>query len=127
MTPFNYSDFTDKIIDAGIEAASKDYRSRPDKLRGAMAGFNDCRGKSPDELRRLLSASSLALAKSLTLDDYAERSAYHAEVEWVCNCYSAVLASNGQEPIVIPTARGTMKAMEIAQLLFKCQSLNHPR
>lgn len=50
----NYNDFLNRIIDDGITAAKRDYENSPDKLKGAVAGFEACRGKSPPELFELL-------------------------------------------------------------------------
>lgn len=47
-----YKTFLDRIIDDGIAAARRDYKTGP-KLEGAIAGFEACRGKLPNEVRAL--------------------------------------------------------------------------
>jgi hypothetical protein len=50
------NDALNQIIDDGIEAARADYSKPRDTLRrdGAIAGLEDCRGKSPQEIAALL-------------------------------------------------------------------------
>ena len=52
----NYSEFLDRIIDEGKAAAIADY-TKPrdaDRLKGALEGFEACRGKLPHELKEVL-------------------------------------------------------------------------
>ena len=123
-----------RIINDGIEAAKHDYApenyggDRPTQrglLAGSVAGFEACRGKTPDELKALLhdarQKSHDAMATVYHLDGkrkadlkavwYAK--GYEGEVEWVCNCVSAVLMNEGLPTIVPPTARGMMRVAEI--------------
>jgi len=109
--------FLSRVIDDGIAAAKDDY-TRPDqeeKLRGSIAGFEACRGKNAEGLKELLESSRTATqdAHQREAADYWWYRCYELEVEWVCNCFSAILANEGLPVIITPTARGTMKAAEI--------------
>lgn len=112
-----FDDFVTRIIDDGIQAATDDY-TRPNqqnKLRGSVAGFEICRGKNVEELRELLAASATAThdACQRKSSDYWWYRCYEVEVEWVCNCTSALLHNQKLPTIVTPTVRGVMKAAEI--------------
>lgn len=113
----SYEDYLTRVINDGIEAAKEDYKEQPHKARGSIAGFEACRGKSPQELLQVL-----ADARKRTMEAYMgriETEAYweircaEAEIEWVCNCVSAMLWNQGLPTIVPPTARAVMKAAEI--------------
>lgn len=112
--------FINKVIDQGIVAAKADY-TRPDEkrsLEGAIQGFEDCRGKSPAELRELLREANRAANERMFTEDVTDYWYYRCralEVEWVCNCVSAILINEGQDPLTgfLPTCRGVMKAVEI--------------
>jgi hypothetical protein len=108
-----YEAFLTKVIDDGIEAAKKSYASRPDKSRGAVAGFEACRGKSPEELKSELESAGKAteMARICRASNYWEVRCYEAEVEWILNCVSA--AMNNPKFSVKPTVRGLMKAAEV--------------
>ncbi len=106
-----YAEFLNRIVDDGIEAARKSYAGRPDKLRGAVAGFESCRGKSPDELKSALETAGRAtqMARVCRADNYWETRCFEAEIEWVVNCIGAAMSHPGS------TVRGLMKAAEILQ------------
>ncbi len=106
-----YEQFLTKIIDDGIAAATKSYASRPDKLKGAVAGFEACRGKSPEELKSELESAGKAtkMARICRADNYWEVRCFEAEVEWVMNCVGAAMNHPGS------TVRGLMKAAEVLQ------------
>lgn len=109
--------FLQRVIDEGIAAATKDY-SRPNQKAqrdGSVAGFEACRNKNVEELRELLLATHTATedARHRRAKDYWWYRCYESEVEWVCNCLSAVLRNEGLPIIVIPTARGFIKAADI--------------
>ncbi len=110
-----YETFLTKVVDDGVEAARKSYASRPDKLRGSIAGFEACRGKSPEELKTMLEAAGVGtMAASICrADNYWEVRCHELEIEWVCNVMSAALQSQNAATIVTPTARGLMKAASI--------------
>ena len=110
-----YLDFLNCIINDGIEAATADYADDAQKREGAIAGFGACRNKQPAELQALLvGAGKAAVDAYITeADDYWRTKCYYFEVEWVCNCVSAMLCNEGQPTIIVPTARGFMKAAEI--------------
>jgi hypothetical protein len=110
------SQLIDAILAKGIPAAKTDYADSPQKAAGAVAGFEACRGKSPNELRDLLAAARTATQAAYFDDDkdnYWWYRCYEAEVEWVCNVVSCALVNSGLEPIVPPTCRGMMMAAEI--------------
>lgn len=111
-----YRDFLTKIVDDGIEAARRDYADKPDKLRGSLAGFEACRGKDPVELAKLLTEARGQTREAMLrkTENYWEVRCFELEVEWTCNCVSAMMVNSGMQPIVPPTARGTIKAAEVA-------------
>lgn len=123
-----YDAFLAQVIDDGIAAAREDYGWREKRghknaaamLRGAVAGFEACRGKRPDELVGLLEEARKRAVDALPMQDnrrrdsdYWEARCFEGEVEWTCNVISAALVNQGQEPIVPPTVRGMMKAAEV--------------
>ena len=124
----SYEEFLNRIIDDGIEAAKTDYcrPSQQNKLEGSIAGFEACRKKTAGQCHVegvvVALADLLAEARKATLDAHMRREeseeywrirCYEAEVEWVCNCVSAVLINENRPCIIPPTARGVMKAAEI--------------
>ncbi len=88
-----YNQFLTQIVDDGIEAAKKSYADKPDKLRGSVAGFEACRGKSPEELGSTLAAATAATmaAGACKAANYWEVRCFELEVEWVCNVISAAI------------------------------------
>lgn len=110
-----FAAFLTCIIDDGIKACSESYKHDQRKREGAIAGFNACRGKTIFELRQQLDVAGKAadVARAVDKKNYWYLRCYHAEIEWVCNVVSSALQNQGQEPIVVPTARGYMKAAEI--------------
>ncbi len=107
--------FLDRVIDDGIKACRESYKDDPPKRDGAVAGFNSCRGKTVLELRKHLELArgSTHNAHRLESINYWVVRCFELEVEWVCNVVSAALQNEGLDVIVIPTARGYMKAAEI--------------
>lgn len=113
----NHNQFLEQVIDDGIEAVKKDY-TRPNQVQkrsGAIAGFEACRNKPPFELKALLKFCADATTRAYHDDKekYWWYRCYEVEVEWVCNCVSAVLLNAGRSVIIKPTARGMKKAAEI--------------
>jgi len=106
----------DQLLDDGIAAARVDYAKDPVRLAGALEGFDACRGKTPEDLTKLLVKSNRRASRAMdrkddTLDDYWKARCFALEVEWVCNCVSAAT----RVPIAghLPTCRGAMKAAEV--------------
>jgi len=114
----DYATFLHRVIEDGLAAARESYARKPDKLEGAVAGFEACRSRSPDELRNLLSEARARTARAHSdgtpIEKYWALVCYDHEVEWVCNCVSAVLMNQGLPTIVPPTARGVVKASQVA-------------
>ncbi len=110
-----YGAFLARIINDGIAAASEDYKDDEEKREGAVGGFLACRGLQPGELAELLREANQAASTAMMEDSprYWRLRCYALEVEWVCNCVSAVLMNEKQPVIVQPTCRGVMKAAEI--------------
>lgn len=120
----NFTSFLNRLVDDGIEAARESY-SRPDqkqKLDGSVAGFEACRSCREthihQDLSELLDAARTATqaAHRDEEDGYWWYRCYELEVEWVCNCVSAILHNEGMPTIITPTARGVLKASEIVGL-----------
>lgn len=112
-----YDEYLTRVIDEGIEAARESYKDPKDalKLRGSIEGFEACRGKNPEQLAQLLSEARRTTLNARTdkEDDYWRTRCAELEIEWVCNCVSAVLYNEGLPVIITPTARGMMKAASI--------------
>ena len=112
-----HGEFLARIIDDGIEAAQRDYADSPDKLTGAVAGFEACRGMSPLELISVLSFAALETQQAFKdkSEDYWRIRCFELEVEWVCNCVSAALVNSDVGPLRqdFPTNRGMQKAASI--------------
>ena len=113
----NLQDVLKRIIDDGIAVAKADYRlpEQKQKRDGAVAGFEACRGKTPAQLAVLLESArtNTREAHRSEATNYWEIRCFEAEVEWVCNCVSAILANQHLPVIVTPTYRGVMKAAEV--------------
>jgi len=113
----HYLTALDAIVNRGIEASKRDYRDKPDKLAGAIAGFSACRDKTPLQLLALLEEANKATHEArnrvntnkLPSQEYWKIRCYEAEIEWVCNCVSVLLTNQGEKsPFphhVGPTAR----------------------
>jgi hypothetical protein len=114
-----YYEFLSKIINDGIEAAKADYNKPKDehRLSGSLEGFESCRNKSPDELSTLLLNARKEATEKLRHDEKVEEYWFHRckelEIEWVCNCVSAILQNHGLPTLITPTARGVLKAAEV--------------
>ena len=115
-----YEELLAKIIDAGIEAARADYAKRPDKpemLEGSIAGFEACRGKSPDELAALWNRAERRghFSRQEGKDDFWYWRCYAGEIEFCANVISVGLRQQGRPAILpwLPTARGAMQYAKI--------------
>ena len=118
-----YEEFLRRVIEEGMAAARESYAADQNKLNAAIAGFWACRGKTPMALLQLLGEAQQATARArrhiLTpsafqdLGQYWRIRCYEAEVEWVCNCVSAMLVNQKLPPIIPPTVRGMRKAASI--------------
>ena len=98
-----YFDFLDKIIESGIDAARRDYHEGS-KLEGAIAGFEECRGKSPEIIRDLLSSATKKVnslfCSEADVDEYWRAVCFMSEVQWTLNCICAAFG----EPVTANTA-----------------------
>ena len=113
----NYTKFLEQVIDKGIEAAKRDY-SRPeqkDKLEGSIKGFEACRGKQPQELLELLVSARKETHKAFVnkVTNYWYIRCQEGEIEWVCNCVSAMAMNQGLLTIIPPTCRAALTVAEI--------------
>lgn len=120
-----YQDFMQKLIDIGIEAARLDYAGagefNTERLAGSLDGFMECRGKSPIQIGELLEDSEKKAQQAFTRLDLNEisRGEYWRvrcraiEIEWVTNCVSALLASQGLEPIIPYSSRAVLTVAKI--------------
>lgn len=112
----NLREFIDRVIEDGI-VSLLNTTTNERKQQGGVAGFNACRDKSPPELLDVLSAARLSVSQAYAEQDkdYWWYRFYEAQVEWVCNCVSAVLMNQGLPILVQPTARGVLNAQRILQ------------
>lgn len=118
----NYTEFLDRVISDGIEAAKEDYKEGDNRRDGSIQGFINCKGKLPHELADLL-AESRKKANEIFIrsndgdqkdvDEYWYYQSIALEIEWVCNSVSAGLLYSGLEPMIAPTCRGMMNAARI--------------
>jgi hypothetical protein len=115
----NYDEFLTRVIDEGIEAVKEDYKgdspAKKLKREGSIKGFEECRGKSPDELSDLRIEACRKTQKCYReqTDDYWFWRCRDAEVEWVCNVVSAAMENSGVKGVVPVTALGMKKAASI--------------
>lgn len=116
----SYLQFLNIVIDEGIEAARRDYAQSPEKLRGAIDGFELCRNLPLEELPMLYEAVVQDTQRSLgdtptTYKEYWYWRCREAEVSWVCNVLSALILRFNKEPLgpAWPTARAVIRAASI--------------
>lgn len=114
----NHDEFVNRLADDGIASVRRDdsLKAKPRRLAGSVAGFEACRGKSPEELLVLLGQADRdtdAHRGSKDVESYWAARYYAIQIEWVLNCVSAVMLNQGQRPIVPPTARGMLRAAQI--------------
>ena len=111
----NWYEFLGKVVNAGENGAKADYSKPSDKMRldGSLKGFEECWGKSPAELEKLLGEARMRMVEAFTEDaeDYWYWKCREAEIEWVCNVMGA--AAGTEIAGVGVTARGMFKAAEI--------------
>ena len=118
-----YLEFLDRIISDGIAAALADYSGSDPlslaKRNGAVKGFEACKGRTPEEIGRLYARASLDAARLFGRDipesEYWESVCFQAEVEWVANCVSVLLANKNVPPLAshLPTLRAFGKVIEV--------------
>lgn len=116
-----YAQLLDRVISDGIAEVSETYADPKEhhKRDGAIAGFEACRGKPPEELVALWSAAEdqarqimrAEHADSSSSDDYWKQRYAVLQIEFVLNVISAGL----EKPLLahLPTARGAMRYAEI--------------
>ncbi len=119
MKAVNYDAFLTQVIDAGVKAAEADYAgddgNKAQQRKGSIQGFEECRLKTPAELALLLQDATDDSERAFgeRAGDYWYWRCRTLEIEWVCNCVSAVLYNERRPTIIPPTARGMMRAAEI--------------
>lgn len=117
----DYTTFLTHVIEDGVRAAKQDYAKpeQANKLQGSIEGFEQCRSKTPSQLKELLEllrkATSNARNDNTELTEYWKIRCREVEVEWVCNVVSAMLMNQRLPIIIPPTARGVMRAAEVLQ------------
>jgi hypothetical protein len=106
-----YEEFLSEVVKQGIAAARRDYTRANQKalLKGSVAGFTACMGKSPVELLTLLDeshkkANQIRQEEEVDHDKYWEARGFALEVEWVCNCVSCLQYNEGRATLIPPTA-----------------------
>ena len=115
----NYDEFLTRVIDEGIEAVKEDYKGESPakrlKREGSVRGFEECRGKTPDELSILRVDANQRTQQAYRdqTQDYSYWRCREAEVEWVCNVVSAAMENSGVRGIIPVTALGLRKAAAI--------------
>jgi len=116
-----YEDFLTRIIEEGIESAKEDYAgttpAKTIKREGAVQGFLTCKDCTPEQLVELYQAAGEKVNNAYReqAKDYWHWRCYQAEIEWVCNVVSAMLANEGSKPLLphLPTGNGVRKASSI--------------
>lgn len=116
-----YTEFVRQIITEGVEVLASAALETPEspQLAGALSACEAClkcdsapalgvllafaRNKHADVLREPVPDADRCL--------FAQGFAY--EVEWICNCVSALLLNEGLQPLITPTSRGIMKCAEL--------------
>lgn len=117
----NYLEFLTRIVDDGLVAARADYGNSPSQsqeLTGSLAGFEQCRDLMPNDLTLLLveAREETRTAFLAQADNYRYLRCREIEIEWVCNCVSAMLVNQGQPPICDVTVSGLLKAASVVGL-----------
>lgn len=107
-----YDEFLTTVIDTGL-ASVRDSIKDEDKLRGAVAGFEACRGRSEKELLELeLWAQREMLAHHGTPLHWEKRY-QQLQIEFVVRAVAAAQQSSGMKPIAEVTTRGVMAAANV--------------
>ena len=118
-----YQRFLKEVIDDGMIAARSEYD--PDisasELEGSLQGFEDCKGKTPEEIASIYLKAQMESRKynpdeikEDKKDEYQRLRCRVLEIEWVLNVVSGFLFLVLHQPPLIPvTARGMMKAINV--------------
>jgi hypothetical protein len=117
----DYFSFLDQIIKDGIYAVKLEFKSPEErqKLFGSIQGFEQCRGKKPSELARLLEKAREETIESQIPNTERARNKYwfyrfrEIQIEWVCSCVSAILKQNGLPTITPVSMRAFIKASQV--------------
>jgi len=131
----DYPEFLERVIRAGLASilTHEAITSRPERLEGSRAGFEACRGKSPEELAELLKTTReecLSLRRNLPdgaapreLGLYWRKRYFEVQVEHVANTVAArILVSDEPAwrshysklfPRDLPTMRGADNAARV--------------
>jgi hypothetical protein len=123
-----YTQLLDRLITDGIAEVIEVYKDSDDpdgsrfyaaKRKGAIAGFEACRGKLPEDLVRLYedarrdsrTTASVAVHCTENLNNHWQQRYYELQLEFVLNVLSVGLS----RPLLahLPTYRGAMKYAEI--------------
>jgi hypothetical protein len=85
------------------------------KREGAIAGFEECRGKESAKIAALLAEVNARAYQAMVEEDpqYWYWRCRALEIQWVVNVLSNILVANGMLPIGDMTIRGRLKAAEI--------------
>jgi hypothetical protein len=115
-----YNEFLNEVIEGGIAGATADYTKPEDKsrLEGAIAGFNACRDKRPNELIEIYNEAGEYMKGCYgngEVEKYWWFRCYQLEVEWVMNCVSCLLYNEGQPPLLswLPTCNAMQRVAAI--------------
>jgi hypothetical protein len=118
----DYKEFLERVINDGIEAVKTDYKEGDNRREGSIQGFEDCRGKPPQELLALLTEARKKAEEvyweaqegdKAAVDRYWHYQSRALEIEWVCNSMSAAFANSNMAPLIPPTCRGALNAARI--------------
>jgi len=123
-----YAQLLSRVIYDGIAEVGEAYKDNDDpdgsrfhaaKREGAVAGFEACRDKLPEDLIRLYenarrashSTASVAVHRDENLRAHWHQRYYELQIEWVLN----VLSVGMERPLLahLPTTRAAMKYAEI--------------
>ena len=122
--PTTYAQLLDRVITDGIAEVAEAYSDDKDpdgsrhhtaKREGAVAGFEACRGKAPEEIVQLHASAvhasrctaSVAVHREDNLRNHWRQRYYELQIEWVLNVLSVGLS----RPLLahLPTYRGALK------------------
>lgn len=123
-----YQQLLDRVISDGLTEVRVVYADPADhhKRDGAIAGFEACREKLPDQILALWREVAHEDAQHDDVTAYWRRRYKALQIEWVLNVLSVGLQALGKPALLahLPTARAVMKYVEVVGLRDEDEDLS---